>query len=84
MDLNTKLSLKKRILFTGFVTILVWVNLIWDYLHKGVPSHYFLQREDLPEISNPVNSLIESVIEIRLNGRAKEISFSPIGKAVLP
>jgi len=52
MDLNKKVSLKNRILFTGIVTLLVWVNIIWDYLHKGVPSHYFLQREDLPEISN--------------------------------
>jgi hypothetical protein len=52
MDPNKKLSLTNRIFFTGIVTLLLWVNLIWDYLHKGVPSHHFLQREDLPEISN--------------------------------
>ena len=46
MDLNKKVSLKNRILFTGIVSLLVLVNLIWDYPHKGVPSHYFLQRED--------------------------------------
>jgi hypothetical protein len=52
MNLNKKAYLKKRILFTGIVTLLVWVNLIWDYLHNGVPSHHILQREDLPGISN--------------------------------
>ena len=52
MDLNEKLSLKGRIIFTGIVTLLVWANLVWDYLHKGVPSHHILQRGDLPEISN--------------------------------
>jgi len=52
MDLNEKLSLKNRLSFTGIVTLLVWVNLIWDYLHKGVPSHHILHREDLPDISN--------------------------------
>jgi hypothetical protein len=52
MDLNEKLCLKKRILFTGIVTLLVWVNLIWDYLHKGVPIHHILHRADLPGMSN--------------------------------
>jgi len=52
MELNEKLSLKSRILFTGIVTLLIWVNLIWDYLHEGVPSHHILHREDLPEISS--------------------------------
>ena len=52
MDLNEKLSLKNRLLFTGIVTLLVWVNLIWDYLHEGVPTHHVLHREDLPGISN--------------------------------
>ncbi|ASP48055.1 hypothetical protein [Cognaticolwellia beringensis] len=36
----------------GFVTLTIWTMLIWQYLHTGVPSHYFLQRADMPEISN--------------------------------
>ncbi len=46
------LSIKFRILFTATVTILVWTHLIWDHFHGGVPTHYFLQSEDMPGISN--------------------------------
>ena len=46
------LSIKKRILLTAIVSLLVWLHLIWDYLHGGVPTHYLLQSEDLPGISN--------------------------------
>jgi hypothetical protein len=52
MDLNEKLSLKNRILFTGIVTLFVWGNLLWEYFHSGVPTHHLLQREDLPGLSN--------------------------------
>ena len=27
-------------------------HLLWDYLHDGVPTHYLLQREDMPGLSN--------------------------------
>jgi len=47
-----QISLKTRIVLTVLVTILFWVNLIWDYLHQGIPSHYLLHRKDFPEISN--------------------------------
>ncbi|MCX2718591.1 hypothetical protein [Lentiprolixibacter aurantiacus] len=46
------LSLKYRILFTLLVTALVWAHLIWDHFNGGVPTHYLLQSEDLPGISN--------------------------------
>ncbi len=46
------LSIKKRIVLTAIVSLLVWLHLIWDYLHGGVPTHYLLQSEDLPGISN--------------------------------
>jgi hypothetical protein len=36
----------------GFITFTIWTMLIWQYFHLGVPSHYFLQRADMPEISN--------------------------------
>ena len=38
--------------FVGFITLAIWSLLLWQYLHAGVPSHYLLQRADLPEISN--------------------------------
>ena len=46
------LSIKFRILFTATVTILVWIHLIWDHFNGGVPTHYLLQSEDMPGISN--------------------------------
>ncbi|MBT8223258.1 MAG: hypothetical protein KJN96_08840 [Eudoraea sp.] len=46
------LSLKRRLLFTGMVTLLVWAHLLWDYLHEGVPTHYLLHSKDKPVISN--------------------------------
>lgn len=52
MKQSKKVSLKRRVLFTALVTSLYWGNLIWDYLHQGVPSHYLLHRKDFPEISN--------------------------------
>ena len=38
--------------FVGFITLAIGSLLLWQYLHAGVPSHYLLQRADLPEISN--------------------------------
>ncbi|MDX1314838.1 MAG: hypothetical protein R3356_04995 [Eudoraea sp.] len=52
MGTTKGLSLKYRIVFTLILTILVWAHLIWDHFHGGVPTHYLLQREDLPGISN--------------------------------
>lgn len=43
---------KLQIPITGIVTILILSLLLWEHFHGGVPSHYILQREDLPEISN--------------------------------
>lgn len=34
------------------VTLAIWSLLLWQYSHDGVPSHYFLQRADMPELSN--------------------------------
>ena len=51
-EMNQKLTLKTRIIFTGVVTILIWAHLAWDYFHDGVPTHRILQSEDLPGISN--------------------------------
>jgi hypothetical protein len=50
--MNQKLTLKKRLIFTGIVTILIWGHLAWDYFHGGVPTHHMLHRGDLPGISN--------------------------------
>ncbi|NNG11564.1 MAG: hypothetical protein HKM92_15460 [Arenibacter sp.] len=46
------LSLKRRILFTGIVTLLSWAHVAWDYFHGGVPTHYLLHSADLAGFSN--------------------------------
>ena len=38
--------------FVSMITITIWSLLLWQYSHGGVPSHYFLQRADMPELSN--------------------------------
>jgi hypothetical protein len=50
--MNKKLTLRKRIIFTGIVALMVWANLTWDYFHGGVPTHYILHSKDLPGFSN--------------------------------
>ncbi|MCE2613674.1 hypothetical protein LVD13_11885 [Flavobacteriaceae bacterium D16] len=50
--MNKRLSSKRRLIFTGLVTLLVLAHLLWDYNHGGVPTHYLLHRDDLPGISN--------------------------------
>ncbi len=34
------------------VTVGIWVLLIWEHYHGGVPSHSFMARADMPSISN--------------------------------
>lgn len=47
-----KTFLKKRLYFTGIVTIGIWALLLWNHYHGGVPSHHILHQENLPAISN--------------------------------
>lgn len=50
--MTEKLTLNKRLIFTGIVTVFFWTQLIWDYFHEGVPTHHILHQKDLPGISN--------------------------------
>ncbi len=50
--MTEKTFFKTRLYFTGIVTSAIWLLLIWNHFHGGVPSHHILAREDLPEISN--------------------------------
>jgi hypothetical protein len=43
---------KIRLYITAVATIAIWLLLVCDYFHGGVPSHHILQREDLPAFSN--------------------------------
>lgn len=50
--MNEQLNLRKRIIFTGLVTILIWSHLAWDYFHDGVPTHHLFHSADFPGMSN--------------------------------
>lgn len=56
--MNNNTNLRFRIAFTLFVTLLIWVKLIWDYQHSGVPSAHLLHNPNLPKISNWWGGLI--------------------------
>ena len=43
---------KIRIGFTLSVTTILGLLLLYQYLHDGIPSHHFLARKDMPEVSN--------------------------------
>jgi MFS family permease len=50
--MNKKLLSINRLYFTGVVSVTIWVLLVWDYYHDGVPNHHLLAQEDLPSFSN--------------------------------
>lgn len=50
--MNKKWRFKFRLYFTAVVTLLIWLLLLWDHFHGGVPQHHILANEQLPAISN--------------------------------
>lgn len=53
-DLNTK----HRIILTGIVALFIWGQVLWDYLHGGIPTHYLFHNKDMPGIPNWVGALV--------------------------
>ena len=62
---------KWRISITVIIGILVFVFLLWDYFHGGVPSHHILHQKDLPAISNWWSGLLLPALSWILLGRMK-------------
>jgi len=44
--------IKNKLPITIGATLLIGINLLWDYNHGGVPTHYILHNKDLPGFSN--------------------------------
>ncbi len=44
--------MRVRSAMTALVAVAEWVFLAWQHVHGGVPSHHFLDRADMPAISN--------------------------------
>lgn len=70
--------------FVGFITLIIWAMLIWQYLHDGVPIHHLLHRADLPGISNWWGGLLLPVLSWIMLGRIQtRILKSPDEKTPL-
>jgi hypothetical protein len=70
--MKSKNSIMTRILITSITTILIFGLLFWEHFHGGVPGHHFLQRKDLPEISNWWGGLLLPVLTWILLGRMEK------------
>ncbi len=60
-----------RIVGTACVAIAEWAFLAWQHLHGGVPSHHFLDRADMPAISNGWGALVLPCMTWFLLGRVQ-------------
>lgn len=56
---------------TGIVTVGIWSMLVWQYFHTGVPAHHFMQRADLPAMSNWWGGLLLPALTWYLLGRTQ-------------
>lgn len=61
---------------TALVTVAIWTLLAWSHYHGGVPSHHFLARADMPEISNWWGGLLLPVLTGLLLFRIRKQAFS--------
>lgn len=62
---------KRRLYFTGIVSVGIWSLLIWNHFHGGVPNHHILHREDLPAISNWWGGLLLPLLSLFLTYRTQ-------------
>lgn len=74
---------RSRTLSTLFAVLLVAAQLAWDHTHGGIPSHHFLQRADMPAISNGWGLLLLPALTWWLTGRIlRRLAAHPAGLRV--
>ena len=56
--MTTKEFFKIRLYLIIIITAAIWLLLIWDHFHGGVPSHHLLQQKDLPKFSNWLGGIL--------------------------
>ncbi|MDT0607130.1 hypothetical protein [Croceitalea rosinachiae] len=56
--MKEQLNQRLRILITVLVTILVWIDIGWDYFHGGIPTHYLFHNQDMPGIPNWLGGIV--------------------------
>jgi hypothetical protein len=57
---------------TAAVAAADWMFLVWQHFHGGVPSHHFLDRSDMPAISNWWGGLLLPLMAWFLIGRVQK------------
>jgi hypothetical protein len=73
----------KKTAFPAFVvvaiiSISIWVLLLWQYFHEGIPSHSFLARKDMPSISNAWGAIVLPLIAyLTMNQVEKRGTYLP-------
>jgi hypothetical protein len=60
--MNISLNFKNRSIITLSITAFVWILLLWDYTHGGVPSHHLLNNKELPKVSNWIGGFLLPVL----------------------
>ncbi len=63
---------RQRIYLTVLVLAAELLHLAWEYWHGGVQRHHFLQRADMPAISNWWGLLLLPALTWFLSGRAQK------------
>jgi hypothetical protein len=75
--MNQPFSKKHRLLFTLFISLLVWGHVLWDYFHGGIPTHYLFHNKDMPGIPNWVGAVVLPFFTWFLLGRIQKRTNQP-------
>lgn len=67
---------------TATVAVAEWLFLAWQHFHGGVPSHHFLDRADMPAISNWWGGLVLPLMTWILAGRVYQRVASRAGTSI--
>lgn len=67
--MNEQQLFRARLSITAVIAIGIWALLVWEHTDGGVASHHFLNRADMPAISNWWGGLLLPVLTWFLVGR---------------
>jgi hypothetical protein len=78
--MDDRRSLRSRVALA--VAVVEWTWLVWRHFHGGMPSHHFLDRADMPAISNGWGGLLLPWMTWFLLGRVQRRVASQGGKSM--
>ncbi len=70
--MNKQTLFRYRIYATCLVTGLIWLLLVWEYFHGGIPAHHLLADPKLPSISNAWGGLLLPMLAFYLMYRIQK------------